>query len=557
MDGEQYVIDGGAHVPERPSLLWAAPGSVEVDSVEAAWIDGGLPALRRVSGPWAVAAWDPATGEHLLICDPVGTLPLFWARTTPGRIVTGSWLARLVDRHDVEDALDYESILLDQGGSYLRSPCVAHRTPFTGVSRVPGGHALRIRPDGSVRLTTYWDPASLPGPDTSMSLPDCVELLGERVQAAVRRVAPTGLAVGSHVSGGLDCTTVACVAHHALRERGGLRAGYSWSPSAAVVPRFPGDERTLLEDVQREQGFPVRTTGREDEGDWFWQLDPARYPDANHVRECLVLSRARADGVQVLLSGWGGDELASFNGRGVMQALVRRGRFPAAWREYSRLRSVTAPTPPPLTRRVRSFAHLAIAAAPTVQARLPRRPNPRPDEVGEVAELLRPHSALAADLHASNAEAFARIPDHHQWQLRLLRHGHLQRRIGWWYQTGRLMGVEYRYPLLDLGVVEAALRLPWWAYLSQGWTRTAFRLAAQQWVPTSVAWNVQKYEPALYWAPNVPPESRPQLDRRRHRPDDPEFEHTMQLAVLSRDLAGPRPGGDARVTSRHEMAPQL
>lgn len=77
-----------------------------------------------------------------------------------------------------------------------------------------------------------------------------------------------------------------------------------------------------------------------------------------------------------------------------------------------------------------------------------------------------------------------------------------------WYQTGRLFDVSYRYPLLDLGVVTAALRLPWWAYWSQGWKRVAYRLAVEPWVPASVAWNASKIEPALSFPPEVRPVRR-------------------------------------------------
>lgn len=536
--------------------MWAADGSLAVDAVAQGWTRGRLSALRRVAGPWAVAVWDPDSHETLLVADPMGLLPLFWASTAEGILVADSWLARLVDRHDVDEALDYEGILLDQGGGFLRGPSVAHRTGFVAVSRVPGGRALRIRPDGSTRLETYWNPRDLPGPDESLTLTDCAELLRERVDAGVRRLTPYDVPVGSHVSGGLDCTTVACVANRVLGEAGsGLVAGYSWAPGVDVVPRFPGDERGLLADVQREQGFPVHTVDSEADGEWFWNLDPVRYPDANHARECLVLSQARAGGVRVLLSGWGGDELASFNGRGVMPSLMHRGNLGTAWREFSHLAAVSSSRPLSLPHRLRRFASVSMSTSPRLRALLRSRgQSGRVAKADEVAEALRAFSPLAADLQADTARAFANVRDHREHQLLLLELGHLQRRIAWWYQTGLLMGVDYRYPLLDLGVVAAALRLPWWAYLSRGWTRTAFRLAVEPWVPASVAWNVQKYEPALFWAPGAPSSARPVLERRRSRPGDARFDETMRLAALGRDTGQQPVSSASRVTSRSDLA---
>ena len=111
----------------------------------------------------------------------------------------------------------------------------------------------------------------------------------------------------------------------------------------------------------------------------------------------------------------------------------------------------------------------------------------------------------------------------------LLTGGHLQRRCDGWYQTGRLFDIFYRYPLLDLDVVTAALQLPWWAFCSQGWTRTAFRMAVEPWVPPSVAWNVTKSEPALF----APTEGEPvgQLPRpAQHRPDDERYQQMLDVA---------------------------
>jgi hypothetical protein len=40
-----------------------------------------------------------------------------------------------------------------------------------------------------------------------------------------------------------------------------------------------------------------------------------------------VRQQARTQGIRVLLSGWGGDELVTFNGRGYLTDLFRRGRW--------------------------------------------------------------------------------------------------------------------------------------------------------------------------------------------------------------------------------------
>lgn len=542
-------------------MLWHAPGSVQPAVVARAWTSGGLGGLRSVSGPWALAAWDPRSGEQLLVVDPVGVQPLFWTRNPHDDIVASSLLTTLLERAHRHTELDYEALLLDQGGSAFRNQAVLHRTPIKGVFRIPGGHALHIRRDGSTRLQRYWNPAELPGPDHSLTLRDCADLLRERIEIAVRRLVPDDQPIGAHVSGGLDCTSIACLAQRVLTESGrSLVAGYSWAPSPEVVPRFSGDERELLGDVADSAGFPVRTIGPDDSGEWFWQLDPIMFPNTDHQRECHVLGQARRDGVRVLLSGWGGDELASFSGHGVIQEHVRRGHIVRAWKEQKAALTVLTGQPPRLRSQARRFAASARSALPMrlgLRAARPQR-NPGPaSHDGGVESALRAFSPLAADLHGTSAQDYSSARGHRPMQLMLLQRGHLQRRIAGWHQTGHLMGLQYRYPLLDLGVVEAALRLPWWAFLSNGWSRPAFRLAVEPWVPASVAWNVAKYEPSLYWPPEGGIDTAALARRWRHL-DDPQHEAVMELAMRTWvSQSNLHPPSHLRVASRQGLAPQV
>jgi len=477
-----------------PSLLWAAPGSLFAPQVANAWArKSQLADLGSVTGPWAVVLWDPVTACHVLAADPVGVQPLFCARTTQGTVAVASHLAALVDRPDVDDTIDPEGVLLELVNA--ATPDVAHRTPFTSVRRIPWGCALEVHPDNRWRQVRYWDPTSLPGPDNTLSLNECADMLGERIDAAISRLLPAdGLGVGAHVSSGLDCTAVACRANQLLNQQGtSLVAGYSWAPDEATVPRGEHDERTLIDDVKAQEGFTVRMLADNDDGQWFDALDPCRYPTSTHLRESRVLPRAHADGVSVMLSGWGGDELASFNGRAVMTHLVRTGQWHQVWRHTSARVRVRTDQPPARSALARSFIAEVRSALRPVRGPLARPTTTRQRD----DDALRAISPLAAD-HAKNRHAaLATATDHHSYQLALLHNGHMQNRCGWWYQTGQLHGIDYRYPLLDLHVVTAALQLPWWAYRSQGWNRLAYRKAVTGWVPGSVAWNILKNEPAL------------------------------------------------------------
>ncbi len=410
--------------------------------------------------------------------------------------------------------------------------------------------------DRSVRVHQYWDPSELGDPDTSLTLSDCADLLRNRIDAATRSVVDVGGPIGGHISGGLDCTSISCRVNQLLVETGqSLVAGYSWAPSNSDIPRFVGDERSLLDDVSTSESVDIRTITSDGSGDWFFDLDPDRYPGTAQARERFVLPQARSDGARVMVSGWGGDELASFNGRGVLRSLVRRGSVRTVWGQTNRRLELTTGSTS-FKKRTRSFGATVLDAAPAwIPDPRHRSERRRQSEVdAEIDAVLRSVSPLAADTRQERLRTFQQASDHHEIQLALLTGGHLQRRCESWYQTGRLFDVSYRYPLLDLDVVIAALRLPWWAFRSEGWTRTAFRMAVEPWVPKSVAWNITKSEPALF-APRPPDVVQRKDDSVAWRAGDEEYQRVLAIAARVNALSR----GDGRalqpVRSRPDAAP--
>ena len=420
--------------------------------------------------------------------------------------MVASWLAKITEHAAVDNTSDEEGMLIN-AVPVLLAESVMDRTPFRSVRRVRAGRAVQLDPPRELR---YWNPDMLPEVDMSLTLTDCVELLREGLEQAIRRVLPLAGGVGAHVSGGVDSTAVACRANHILRDRGsGLVACYSWSPHEYDVPAFDGDERPLLDDVAVQERLAVTLLRDDDPIDDFETLDPDTYPWPIETREAFVYPRARADGVRVMLNGFGGDEAASARGFGVRRELVRRGRLDeiamAAWQEGTikgrgardQWRSVTGAV---------GGAVLDVLPAPAGALRHPwtAAARHRKERIAEAALQRYPAAAAA---RRERIDTYRAIRGRRDAMTARLLVGYLQQRITAWYQRGRLYGIDYRYPLLDLDLLSDVARMPWYAFSSHGWSRPAFRLAIEPWVPASVAWNPSKAEPAhmgsLTHAPKV------------------------------------------------------
>lgn len=499
-------------------VLWVAPGSLTsaIEAVQRRWRGArSISNLAEVRGPWGALLWDAEKAEYSLATDSIGVHPVFWTQTSSGEVVAGSWLAKVVDEPDVSEDLDYEAILI-QALPFGTGDEVSYRTNFAAVQRLPWGCVRTFPARGSGKYARYWDPSAVDVVDITVA--EASGRLRQVVEQAVERSLDDDLPTGAHVSGGLDCSAVALKAQELLTSRGSsLVAGYSWSPPPATFGYVENDERPRVLAVAEAAGIPIRWVDADEVGDWYFGRDLQRYPHNTLRWERSVLPQAHADGVAVLLSGWGGDELASFNGRNAVADLVRKGHLGQAWRMAGAN---------PL--QGRGWARLAGGKVflDATRHALPWHRSPRRvrEAVARAAAAVREESPMAADLLTASWERQRQLRTVHDTQLELLTHGHLQARAMAWYQVGRLFNIWYRYPLLDHDVVCTALSLPPRAFRSAEWSRVAFRQAVAPWTPTSVVWHRPKFEPAMLH-PNSP--------RRASRPDRPALTDERVVEVLA------------------------
>ncbi len=84
------------------------------------------------------------------------------------------------------------------------------------------------------------------------------------------------------------------------------------------------------------------------------------------------------------------------------------------------------------------------------------------------------------------------------YQKNYLLEGYAQERIEQWAERGETCGVNYLYPVLDKRVIEFVLSIPTEQFCKHGWRRYLFRSAMEGILPPSVQWNKSKYEAALH-----------------------------------------------------------
>lgn len=421
----------------------AAPGPQDSDAAVAAMLYdvAGTAWLAEAAGDWAVVMIDHRSAEVHLARNHAGTRPVFFRRDGNTLFVASNIAATGADSSRLHD----EAVALFLVGSPPEpGTCLAAE-----AETVRPAHVVTFT-DRTSSSRRYWDPAGLP------ALPfRSIDEAAPALRRLVRQVTADHVVRGTgpvavHLTGGLDSSSLAIWATEQRRAAGlADPLAYSWQPMPSGADEPTVDQR-LITEVAVALGIEVRPrTAELPLARAALERDPAAEPVTSTLSlEYPVMVDAAAQGVELFVSGWGGDELASYNGR-------HRPR------QVAKLRGFVGRVVRRQAKRATPGRSLGYASAELWQGR--QRP-------------VIPTRATAR-----------------QQQIELLETGHLHERTDSWSAAAAPLGLQYAFPLLDRRVLEFVLGLPE-ACFPAG--RVLYREALRGVVPESVRTNRDKTDPA-------------------------------------------------------------
>jgi asparagine synthase (glutamine-hydrolysing) len=259
----------------------------------------GEDCVTRLQGMFAFALWDGRRHQLLLARDRVGIKPLYYSYTRE-RLLFASEVKALLAHGSLARGVDERA--LDTFLTYLYTP--GERTLFAGVTKLPPGHYLTARPDGSLKIRQYWDldfSAKVGGRSFAESVAELTDLLRRTVRSHLISDVPVGVLL----SGGVDSTGVLSFAAAEVNQPINTFAigfdscyGQDERPYARLAARHFGTthHETTLSPEQFLASLPC----------YVWHMeDPVCEPPGIAL---YFLTRLARQHVTVLLSGEGGDE---------------------------------------------------------------------------------------------------------------------------------------------------------------------------------------------------------------------------------------------------------
>lgn len=282
----------------------------DLDLVSAAYLEWGSECLGQLMGDWALAIWDTGKKQLVLARDFIGVRRLFY-RLDRDQLVWSSVLEPLI-----LDSPQRLNINLDYLAGMIYSRPPLDSTPFQEIRSVLPSHFLSFSGDGKQQLERYW---SLRPNDQIRYRSDqeYEEHFLDLFEQSVRRRLRSGRTIMAELSGGIDSSSIVCVADKICVESPGASVRtYSYFDEEEPS----GDERPyirLIEQKRQISGFHIsKSDFSKDAGPdslaplpaYCFRASPGYF--AISLRwASLIDAIRRSVGSRVTLSGLGGDEL--------------------------------------------------------------------------------------------------------------------------------------------------------------------------------------------------------------------------------------------------------
>lgn len=459
--------------------------STDTEVILHAYDEWGPACLARFNGMFAFALWEARRRRLFCARDRFGVKP-FYYHHGGGSFSFASEIKALFAGASVSRDPDLEAL-----ARFLRFGLQddGYGTTFKEIRQLPPGHwmfveAGRRHLDPPTRWFSIPLSPLLPPPDREEAAGHVRELFEDAVRLRLRSDVP----VGTCLSGGLDSSSIVCVASEVLR---GLDPGAQLRTFSARSGDPALDEGRYIDEVVRAAGadsyhvLPKGADFVENMERVMWhQEEPFHAPSV--FAQFQVMRLTRETGVTVLLDGQAGDEVFAGYHYFVppyLADLARRFRWRTLrreWLAYRRLHHVAARRligdvlraglPEDLlgvARSARALVHPSTATDPVIGPALSSIATPPPQL----------HDGRDA-LHSTLRDAILRTP------LPNYLHHEDRNSMAW--------SIEARVPFLDYRLVEYVTQLSGAQKICDGWTKAVLRDAMRGLLPETVRLRVDK-----------------------------------------------------------------
>lgn len=273
----------------------------DTEVILAAYKVFGMAFISKLRGMFAFALYDAGLNQVLLVRDRLGIKPLYY-RKEEGCFLFASEIKALIN-------IGYSNESVNERKAYeFLADCqldTDEQTMFNSVKQLPAAHYCWVNAQGVMTApVSYWQ---FPEPGKKIfenkDQDDFLEVFNETIRIHLR----SDVTLASFLSGGIDSSSICCFALRHLQQE-------NLQVYSAVLP-FQHPETALIADVLKTSDRLVPNEFLLDGKGFFDDVVSVIYHhdepimDGSMYAHYKLCELAQHNGVKVMLSGSGGDEL--------------------------------------------------------------------------------------------------------------------------------------------------------------------------------------------------------------------------------------------------------
>lgn len=436
----------------------------------------GTECLNRFNGMFAFVIYDINKQTIFAARDRFGVKPLYYWQSPQGILCFASEIKQFTALPGWEPRLNAQKAY-----DFLNWGLLDHtrETLFQDVFQLRGGEFLEIGLQNSgtapIHPLRWYTLKPQPFQGSFLEASERFKhLLDDSIRLRLRADVP----VGSCLSGGLDSSSIVCLANSQLGSKGQQKT----FSACSRYKRF--DERSHIDQVIQQTGvdahyvYPDVDQLIEDLTTVVWHQDEP-FPTTSIYAQWLVFKLAKENNVKVMLDGQGADEqLGGYQGffGNQIYDLFTRLEWPSLMAEIRAIKK----------------RHPHINPWPLLLNKLV------PSSVRQPIRRWLGKSSTGPDwldlklLDVSDRPPFAEGKGVEAQSLQQLSHTSLPMLLHFEDRDSMAHSIESRTPFLDYRLVEFNLGLPGEYKIGQGWTKHVMREGMKDALPPSICWRADK-----------------------------------------------------------------
>lgn len=283
---------------ELISLGYEFISTSDTEVIIKAFHKWGIEAVHRFIGMFAIALFDKKEDCIYLLRDRFGVKPLYY--TTTSGFAFGSELRSIlpfIPKRTIDQNAVYE---------YFRFGYISEeKTIFKEAKKLLSGYYLKYK-DGKARAHCYWDAKLITAQShPKLSESEWQELLHKELIEAFSLRMVSDVPVGVFLSGGIDSSLVSAILQKHYGKINTFTIGfdherYNEAPYARQVAQHLGTNHTEFT-LNTQEAFSILEK--------FYDIYDEPYADSSGIPSTIVSRLAAEQGIKVVLSANGGDEL--------------------------------------------------------------------------------------------------------------------------------------------------------------------------------------------------------------------------------------------------------